>query len=195
MFAGFAYQGGLAFLPCFIGAGFFAAALGLGAVGQVFSGTLADRPRPDRPLFALSAAAAGSLAAAGILLVAGLGPPFFGFTGVAVGFGFLLFSLEALQNTLVTREAPREVRGLAFGFTFLSVFGIGAMGATLAGYLLDRAEAPLLFGLLAGSLATSGAFAYAAGWAGGEARSGAGPPPGRCLRPCAERFYPGAFAR
>jgi len=95
---------------------------------------------------------------------------------VAVGFGFLLFSLEALQNTLVTREAPREVRGLAFGFTFLSVFGIGAIGATLAGYLLDRAEAPLLFGLLAGSLATSGAFAFAAGRAGGEARSVAGPP-------------------
>jgi len=176
MFAGFAYQGGLTFLPRFIGAGFFAAALGLGAVGQVFSGTLADRPRPDRPLFALSATAAGSLAAAGILLVTGLGPPFLGFTAVAVGFGFLLFSLEALQNTLVTREAPREVRGLAFGFTFLSVFGIGAMGATLAGYLLDRSEAPLLFGLLAGSLATSGAFAYAAGQAGGEARSVAGPP-------------------
>src|SRR5437879_1360142 len=48
-----------------IGSGFFAAALGLGAVGQVFSGTLADRPRPDRPLFALSATAAGSLAARG----------------------------------------------------------------------------------------------------------------------------------
>ncbi len=176
MFAGFAYQGGLTFLPRFIGAGFFAAALGLGAVGQVFSGTLADRRRPDRTLFALSAAAAGSLAAAGILLVAGLGPPFLGFTAVALGFGFLLFSLEALQNTLVTREAPREVRGIAFGFTFLSVFGIGAMGATLAGYLLDRAGAPLLFGLLAGSLATSGAIAYAAGRAGGEARSLAGPP-------------------
>ena len=145
-------------------------------MGQVFSGTLADRRRPDRTLFALSTAAAGSLAAAGVLLVAGLGPPFLGFTTVAVGFGFLLFSLEALQNTLVTREAPREVRGLAFGFTFLSVFGIGAMGATLAGYLLDRSEAPLLFGLLAGSLATSGAFAYAAGQAGGEARSVAGPP-------------------
>jgi len=175
MFAGFAYQGGLTFLPRFIGTGFFAAALGLGAVGQVFSGTLADRRRPYRTLFALSAAAAGSLAAAGVLLVAELGPPFLGFTAVALGFGFLLFSLEALQNTLVTREAPREVRGIAFGFTFLSVFGIGAMGATLAGYLLDRAEAPLLFGLLAGSLATSGAFAYAAGRAG-EARSVAGPP-------------------
>src|SRR2546430_9500460 len=60
MFAGFAYQGGLTFLPRFIGAGFFAAALGLWAVGPVFSGTLADRPRPHPPPVALSATAAGS---------------------------------------------------------------------------------------------------------------------------------------
>src|SRR3989475_6093931 len=110
MFAGFAYQGGLTFLPRFIGAGFFAAALGLGAVGQVFSGTLADRRRPDRTLFALSAAAAGSLAAAGILLVAELGAPFLGLTAGALGFGFLLFSLEALQNTPVTPHAAQGGR-------------------------------------------------------------------------------------
>src|SRR3989441_1450716 len=89
MFAGFAYQGGLTFLPRFIGAGFFAAAFGLGAVGQVFSGTLADRRRPYRTLFALSTAAAGSLAAAGVLLVAGLGPPLPGVTTVAGGVGVL----------------------------------------------------------------------------------------------------------
>lgn len=166
MFAGLAYQGGLTFLPRFIGPGFFAAALGLGAIGQVFSGTLADRRRPDLILSVLSGAAALSLAAAGILLVQGMGPPFAAFTAAALAFGFLLFSLEALQNTLVTHQAPRGLQGLAFGFTFLSVFGIGSIGAALAGYLLDRAEAPLLFGLLAGSLATSGLFAYAAGRAG-----------------------------
>ncbi len=176
MFAGFAYQGGLTFLPRFIGPGFFAVALGLGAVGQVFSGTLADRRRPDLILFALSGAAAWSLTAAGILLDEGMGPPFPAFTAAALAFGFLLFSLEALQNTLVTREAPRGLQGLAFGFTFLSVFGIGSIGAALAGYLLDRAEAPLLFGVLAGSLATSGLFAYAAGRAGRTARSDVGPP-------------------
>src|SRR5256885_421367 len=53
-FAGIAYQGALTFLPRFVGAGPFALALGLGAVGQVFAGTLADRRRPDRILFSLS---------------------------------------------------------------------------------------------------------------------------------------------
>src|SRR5207249_5643257 len=57
MFAGFAYQGGLTFLPRFVGAGFFALALALGAIGQVLSGRLADRRRFERILFALSVAA------------------------------------------------------------------------------------------------------------------------------------------
>lgn len=171
MFAGFTYQGGLTFLPQFIGAGFFAAALGLGAVGQVLSGTLADRRRPERILFELSSAAAGILATAGILLVLGFGPPFAAFTAMALAFGFVLFSLEPLQNTLVTREVPRTLQGLGFGFTFLSVFGIGSIGAALAGYLVDQGEAPLLFALLAGSLATSGVLAHAAGRAGRAART------------------------
>jgi MFS family permease len=166
MFAGFAYQGGLTFLPRFVGAGLFAAALGLGAVGQVLSGTLADRRRPDRILFALSEAAAGTLAVGAVLLVEGWGPPLAAFSVVALAFGFLLFSLEALQNTLVTHEAPKALRGVAFGFTFLSVFGVGSIGAALAGYLLSRSEGALLFALLAGSLASSGVFAYAAGRAG-----------------------------
>src|SRR2546429_9150991 len=57
MFAGFAYQGGLTFLPRFVGAGFFALALALGAIGQVLSGRLADPPQPPRILFPFSPAA------------------------------------------------------------------------------------------------------------------------------------------
>src|SRR5256885_2029184 len=97
MFAGFAYQGGLTFLPRFVGAGFFALALALGAIGQVLSGRLADRRRFERILFALSAAAAAILV---LLAVLPLGGPFI---AAALVFGFLLFSLEPLQNTLVTR--------------------------------------------------------------------------------------------
>src|SRR5207247_970924 len=82
-------------------------ALGLGAVGQVVAGTLADRRRPDRILTSLSLTAAVLLA----LLAAFLGSASFVLGGLA--FGFVLFSLEALQNTLVTRTAPHESRGLA----------------------------------------------------------------------------------
>ncbi len=153
MFAGFAYQGGLTFLPRFVGAAAFAAALGLGAIGQVVSGTLADRPHPDRILFVLSIVAAGILLALALLLTSGA------FTVVALAFGFVLFSLEPLQNTLVAREAPRSVRGLAFGFSFLSVFGIGSIGAVLAGWMLAQNAATSLFAVLGASLAVSGGMA------------------------------------
>ncbi len=152
MFAGFAYQGGLTFLPRFVGAEFFALALALGAIGQVLSGRLVERRQPERILFPLSVAAASLLVLLAIL------PPGSAFIAAALVFGFLLFSLEPLQNTLVTGEVPRSLRGLAFGFTFLSVFGIGSLGAALAGWLLARNATAILFLVLGGCLAASGAF-------------------------------------
>lgn len=171
LFAGFAYQGTLTFLPRFIGAGPFALALGLGAVGQVLAGTLADRSRSDRILFSLSLAAAGLL---GLLALLGPSdafvPPALGlgllltpFVLAALGFGFLLFSLESLQNTLVTRTVPRSMRGLAFGLAFLSVFGLGSIGAATAGVLMNQGESSLLFLLLGASLAVSGGVSLGVG--------------------------------
>ena len=152
MFAGFAYQGGLTFLPRFVGAEFFALALALGAAGQVVSGRLADRRQSERILFGLSAAAASVLVLLAFLPLGGA------FIAAALAFGFLLFSLEPLQNTLVTGEVPRPLRGLAFGFTFLSVFGIGSLGAALAGWLLAQNANAILFLVLGGCLAASGTF-------------------------------------
>jgi len=153
MLAGISYWGSLTFLPGIVGTGFYVVLLSLGALGQVVSGHLADRSRPARTLFAMSVLAAAVLAtlATGVplILVAG-----------AWGFGFLLFSLEPLQNTLVTRAVPPESRGLAFGFTFLSVFGIGSGGAVIAGALLASNQSAALFLVLAGCLALSGLCAW-----------------------------------
>jgi MFS family permease len=163
LFAGFAYQGTLTFLPQFIGPVAFAFALGLGAIGQVIAGTLADRRRPDRILFALSLGAALLLVCLALLEASAA------FTIAALGFGFLLFSLEALQNTLVTRTVPRAIRGSAFGLTFLSVFGLGSLGAAAAGWLMARGDSSFLFLLLGGSLALSGGVALGVGTRGPRA--------------------------
>src|SRR5207247_1225015 len=72
MFAGFAYQGGLAFLPHFIGPGLFVLALACGAMGQVASGRLADRRRPERTLFARRLVGALWLLLLSLFLVLGL---------------------------------------------------------------------------------------------------------------------------
>ena len=161
MFAGFAYQGGLTFLPRFVGAEIFALALALGAIGQVVSGRLADRRQSGRILFGLSIAAATVLVLMAVLPVGGA------FTAAALLFGFLLFSLEPLQNILVTGEVPASLRGLAFGFTFLSVFGIGSLGAALAGWLIANHASAILFLVLGGFLAASGTASLAVRRRGG----------------------------
>ena len=161
MFAGFAYQGGLTFLPRFVGAEVFALALALGAIGQVVSGRLADRRQSGRVLFGLSVAAATVLVLMAVLPVGGA------FTAAALLFGFLLFSLEPLQNILVTGEVPASLRGLAFGFTFLSVFGIGSLGAALAGWLIANHASAILFLVLGGFLAASGTASLAVRRRGG----------------------------
>ena len=156
MFSGIAYWGTLTFLPRLVGSGSFVLLLALGAVGQVVSGHLADRGRPDRILFALSALAGGLLAALAL-------NPENLFLPAAWLFGFLLFSLEPLQNTLVTNEVRPSARGTAFGITFLSVFGLGSVGAALAGLLLAQGQKGLLFGALGLSLLVSGGFALLVG--------------------------------
>src|SRR5436309_7588610 len=132
MFAGFAYQGGLAFLPHFIGPGLFVLALACGAMGQVASGRLADRPRPERTLFALSLVGALLLLLLALFISSSLSGAPFG--GAAIVFGLVLFSLEPLQNTLVTREAPRPLRVPAFGLAFWRFSGTGSTVALLAGW-------------------------------------------------------------
>src|SRR2546427_327852 len=124
-------------------------ALALGAIGQVVSGRLADRRQSERILFGLSVAAATVLVLLAVL------PPGGAFTTAALLFGFLLFSLEPLQNILVTGEVPGPLRGLAFGFTFLSVFGIGSLGSALAGWLIANHASAILFLVLGGFLAAS----------------------------------------
>src|SRR3989442_357600 len=58
MFAGFADQSRLTVLPPFVGAGPFALALALRAIGHVVSGRLRSRAQSERILFGLSVAAA-----------------------------------------------------------------------------------------------------------------------------------------
>jgi hypothetical protein len=43
-----------------------------------------------------------------------------------------------------------HARGLSYGFTYLGVFGIGALGAVVSGALLDHSSPAVLFGVLSG---------------------------------------------
>ena len=155
-FAGIAYWGSLTFLPRFVGIETYAFLLALGGVGQVAAGYVADRPRSARILLVLSLAGASLLAAFAV-------PSARTFIAVPWAYGLVLFSLEPLQNALVTSEVDRGSRGTAFGMAFLSVFGFGSLGAVLSGVLLGAGAVAVLFIVLGAALGMSGVCAGLAG--------------------------------
>jgi MFS family permease len=167
VFAGIAYWGSLTFLPLYLdslglpavalggrlmtpGAYLFPALLAVGAAGQVAGGHLSDRRRVEVTL------ATSSVLVAVVLVLLAL-PQGLTVVAVALLFGFLLFALEPMQNVLVSTRTPAGVRGVAFGLVFLAVFGIGALGAVLGGYVSKFAGLASIFPLLSIFMLASGA--------------------------------------
>ena len=135
-------------LPIDVSAGryVYAALLAVGIGGQYVGGRLSERDDTERTLAGALAILAG--VAVVFLPVAGLG------TGallvVSAGLGFFLFLVQPLYQATVAEYTPPDARGLSYGYTYLAIFGVGALGATLAGILLQMAGPPLLFGVLSG---------------------------------------------
>ncbi len=194
MGAGAAYWGALTFLPVFLDsegtlgslevAGLslapskvlFPTLLAMGAGGQLLSGHLSDRSRPELSLTLLSWGEAATLAVLVVVRAWALVP-------VALALGFLLFALEPLQNILIVQRVPSSRRGLAYGLAFLSVFGIGGIiGAPLAGYLATAVGYPAIFPAMAPFMALSGLASFALLRRGSAAR-GAGRDPQKAFRP------------
>ncbi|WP_135823553.1 MFS transporter [Halorussus ruber] len=160
VFAGIYYRGTLTFLPQFIetlsslpsldvagatvGAGqwLYSLILLTGSVGQIVGGDLGERFEIERVLVGVFAATALALLALGVLS---------GSAVIAVGlvFGALLFTLAPLQSALVAKHTPDAGQGIGFGLVFTVNFGVGALGASLAGWILSSSSYSLLFGVLA----------------------------------------------
>mgnify|MGYP006270013559 FL=1 len=171
MLSGLYYRGALTFLPELLGtmATLPAMALGdltlesgryvyvglllIGVFGQYVGGWLTDRVALERGIgwtfVALALIAALYWPAAN----AGLGP----LLAISALLGFFLFVAQPLYQATVAEYSPAEARGLSYGFTYLGVFGVGALGAALTGAVLDLFSPAVMFGVLA-VLAGMGAF-------------------------------------
>jgi len=125
--------------------------LSFGVFGQYLGGRLADRVVPERGL----AYALAVLALLAMLFVPAVAVGFVPFLGVALLLGVALFTVQPLQQATVAAHSPAENRGLSFGYTFLAIFGVGALGAGLAGAVLTYADTEALFVVLA-ALAAAG---------------------------------------
>jgi MFS family permease len=127
--------------------------LALGGVGQYVGGRLVDRYRAERVLVANFAVLAVVALAFVPAANAGLWP----LLVVSGALGFLVFLEAPVNQEVVSRHVPADLRGLSFGWTYAAVFGVGALGAAVAGVVLTRWSPAVLFALLAGVAALAGA--------------------------------------
>ncbi|QSG04448.1 MFS transporter [Halapricum desulfuricans] len=135
----------------------YAGLLTVGIAGQYAGGKLSDRVSPTLGI----AGAFGALVAVAVAFVpaarAGPGP----LLAVSVLLGLFLFALQPLYQATVATYTPPDGRGLSYGYTYLVSFGLGATGATIAGYLLSTLGMSGTFLVLAVLPALGGGFALA----------------------------------
>jgi MFS family permease len=166
MFSGLYYRGVLTFLPDLLSsfdqlqpievAGyprslepdqyFYSGLLMVGVLGQYVGGKLTDRI----PVSLGLVGGYGTLAILALLFlpVATSGLP--GLLAIGALLGFFLFLVQPFYQATIAESTPPEARGLSYGYTYLGVFGIGALGGTVAGGVLTYANETALFLVLAG---------------------------------------------
>ena len=125
---------------------FYSGLLIVGVLGQYLGGTLIDRIHVEYGL----AAGFGLLVVLAVAFLpaatAGIGP----LLVVGAVLGAALFFVQPFYQATVAEYSPPGTRGLSYGFTYLGVFGVGALGGTIAGVILTYATPTALFATLAG---------------------------------------------
>jgi MFS family permease len=119
--------------------------LGVGMAGQYVGGRLTERIYPPVGL----AVGFGTLAVLALAFVPAVETGLVGFLAVGTLLGVALFVVQPLYQATVAELTPAGTRGLSYGYTYLGVFGVGALGGALAGVVLTRAGETVLFGALA----------------------------------------------
>ncbi|PSP76217.1 MFS transporter [Halobacteriales archaeon QS_3_64_16] len=118
----------------------------IGVFGQYAGGRLSESVRIERALVGTFLA----LALASLAFVPASEVGIIPLLAVCVALGFLIYVAVPIYQAGVAEYATEEVHGLSYGFTYLGMFGVGALGASVAGVALTYADATALFATLAG---------------------------------------------
>ncbi|APX96467.1 MFS transporter [Natronorubrum daqingense] len=116
-----------------------------GMAGQYVAGKLTDRIAVSRGLvvvflgLAILAALFVPVSSMGLLAV----------VAYCLVLGFSLFAIEPFYQEAVAVYTPPDTRGLSYGYTYLGMFGLGALSISLGGFLLDHVSVAVLFATLA----------------------------------------------
>ncbi|WP_097008304.1 MFS transporter [Natronoarchaeum philippinense] len=174
--SGLFYRGFLTFLPDILG-GFaafepievagtrfapdryvYVAILTVGIAGQYVGGKVTDRAPPAVGI----AVAMTSMAVLAVAFLPAANAGLAAFLVVGALLGFFLFFVQPQYQAAVAEATPSGRRGLSYGFTYLGVFGVGALGGGIAGAILTWGSSWLLFAALAGVAVTAALVAVVA---------------------------------
>lgn len=162
MFSGLYYRGVLTFLPellrdlrtiqpiplrgqTFDPANYlYTGLLAMGVSGQYVGGKLTDRVQVELGL----AVGYSSLGVIAVLFLPAASIGVLPFLFLLAVLGFALFFVQPFYQATVAEYSPASARGLSYGYTYLAVFGIGAIGAPLAGTALTYLPRLYLFAIL-----------------------------------------------
>ena len=178
MLSGLYYRGTLTFLPDLLAAlpmfdpvalgsqtlepsrYLYAGLLMVGIAGQYAGGKLTDKMETERGL----AAGFAGLAVVAILFVPASNAGLVALLGISAVLGFALFFVQPFYQATVAEYTPAGLRGLSYGYTYLGVFGVGALGAAMAGFVLTYASSTELFLVLAVLALTAAVLATSLIW-------------------------------
>lgn len=135
---------------------FYSGILIIGVVGQYVGGKLTDRLQVEYGLGVAFAVLAFLALAFVPVSTMGLVP----MLGLGVFLGAFLFVVQPLYQATVAEYSPPGTRGVSYGYTYLGVFGIGAIGGGIAGAILAYANGTTLFLTLAGIAVAASAIGF-----------------------------------
>jgi MFS family permease len=130
---------------------FYSGLLLIGVLGQYAGGKLTDRLPVEYGI----AGAFGALVVLALLFVPVSGMGVAPLLVLGAVLGVALFVVQPLYQATVAEYTPAGTRGLSYGFTYLGVFGVGALGGGIAGTILQYGSAAALFLTLAGFAAVA----------------------------------------
>ncbi len=163
MLSGLYYRGVLTFLPALFegfeaiqpvevfgrtfepGNYVYTGLLATGVLGQYAGGKLTDRIPVELGL----ALGYGGLGVIALVYLPAADAGLLPLLVLSAFLGFFLFVVQPFYQATVAEYTPPSARGLSYGFTYLGVFGVGALGATVAGVALTAFSQPTLFAVLA----------------------------------------------
>jgi MFS family permease len=123
----------------------YTALLTVGIAGQYAGGRLTDHlPSTTAFLGALSV-----LSGLALLFPAARSAGTVPLVAVCLLLGFFVYGTAPVYQVVIAENAAADVHGLSYGFTYLAMFGVGALGASLAGFVLTHATSRELFVVLA----------------------------------------------